>query len=92
MIDNITLTSDYSCKPICVKIKDIQGIKEGQYEEDGRVYPYTDLIFGEKENEIGVRVTESAREVGRKIIEALKANGDHIQVTDHFGKLERSKD
>ena len=92
MTDTISLTSDYSCKPVSVKIKDIQAVKEGQYQDDGRVYPYTDLIFGEHEKEQGIRVTESAKEVGRKIIEALRNNGNDIQVTEHCGKLERRKD
>ena len=92
MTDSISLTSEYSCKPVSVKIKDIQAVKEGQYEEDGRVYPYTDLIFGEHEKEQGIRVIESAKEVGRKIIEALRRNGDDIEVIEHFGKLERSKE
>ena len=90
MIDNISLTSEYSCKAVSVKIKDIQAIKEGQYEEDGRVYPYTDIIFGEVEDERGIRVTESAKEIGRKIIEALRRNGEDIQVIEKRGKLERS--
>lgn len=68
----ITLMDFNTCMPVKIKVKDIQGVKEGTSNLDGRAYPYTLVIFGSKQNEKTVKVTESAKEIGRKIIEAIR--------------------
>lgn len=79
----VELTDDKHCVPISVKIAEIQALKEDVEWVKGRPYPHTLVFYGEKENEHCIKVTESAKEIGRKIIEVLKDAGNDIKVTSY---------
>lgn len=79
---SIELMRDKTTRPVYINIHEIQKVEEGYADCQGRMYPYTDVIYGPIENARCVRVVESANEIGRKIIEALKNNDADIIITE----------
>lgn len=77
----VELTDDKRCAPVPLKIEEIQALKEGMEWINGRSYPHTLVFYGQKEYEHCVQVTDSAKEIGRKIIKALTDAGDDISVS-----------
>ena len=76
----VELTDDKRCTPVVLKIEEIQALKEDINWINGRSYPFTLVFYGQKEYEHCVAVTESAKEIGRKIIKALTDAGNDIAV------------
>lgn len=77
----VELTDDKRCAPVSLKIEEIQALKEDMDWVNGRPYPHTLVFYGQKEYEHCLQVTESAKEIGRKIIKALTDAGDDINVS-----------
>lgn len=82
----VELTDDKRCVPISLKIEEIQALKEDMDWVNGRSYPHTLVFYGQKEYEHCIQVTESAKEIGRKIINALKDAGENITVNSTVHK------